>query len=550
MASIAICASVCVVLAGCHHPRTVALSGATAASGVTTIHVDVTRGRHRISPLIYGVAFATTQQIAALHVPSNRDGGNARTRYNWLQNCSNRAKDWYFESIQEDSKVPGASEDEFVKGSKAGGAQPILTVPALGWVAKVQPDGSKLASYSVAKYGSQQYTDNWMPDAGNGIRPDGSRVTGNDPNDANQPSSPAFERPWLQHLVSRWGSAKAGGVRYFLMDNEPGLWHDTHRDVHPDGASMAEVLRDVQEYGALVKSCDPKALVCGPEEWSYLGAIESGYDLLYNGNHRFGKYPDRRRWHGWLYYPWLLDQLRQTEDRTGQRLLDVLTVHYYPQGGEYGDDVSEEMQLRRNRSTRSLWDPKYVDETWVKDTIRLIPRLHEWTARYYPGTKIGITEYNWGAEKHINGATTEADVLGIFGREGLDMANYWTTPHEDTPVYNVFRLYRNYDGHRGSFGNIGVAASAPDPDRLSAFASVRQSDRAITVMVINKALRGSAAIEIALRHAAPKGVASVWQLTAGNRITRLPDEKLSGESLKGSVPAQSVTLFVLPPKGA
>ena len=41
---------------------------------------------------------------------------------------------------------------------------------------------------------------------------------------------------------------------------------------------------------------------------------------------------------------------------------------------------------------------------------------------YYPGTPIGITEYNWGAEDHINGATAQADILGIFGREGLDMA--------------------------------------------------------------------------------------------------------------------------------
>ena len=55
------------------------------------------------------------------------------------------------------------------------------------------------------------------------------------------------------------------------------------------------------------------------------------------------------------------------------------------------------------------------------DTVRLIPRVKEWVDQYYPGTKIGITEYNWGAEAHINGATSQADVLGIFGREGLDI---------------------------------------------------------------------------------------------------------------------------------
>jgi hypothetical protein len=35
---------------------------------------------------------------------------------------------------------------------------------------------------------------------------------------------------------------------------------------------------------------------------------------------------------------------------------------------------------------------------------------------FYPGTAIDITEYNWGAENHINGATTQADIYGIFGR--------------------------------------------------------------------------------------------------------------------------------------
>ena len=72
------------------------------------------------------------------------------------------------------------------------------------------------------------------------------------------------------------------------------------------------------------------------------------------------------------------------------------------------------MQQRRNRSTRSLGDPTYVDETWINDRVQLIPRLRTWAnTYYYPGTPIGITEYNWGAEDHINGATTRADIYGI-----------------------------------------------------------------------------------------------------------------------------------------
>ena len=96
---------------------------------------------------------------------------------------------------------------------------------------------------------------------------------------------------------------------------------------------------------------------------------------------------------------------------------------------------------------------------------------------YYPGTPIGITEYNWGAEAHINGATTQADILGIFGREGLDMAARWTTPDATTPTYKAMKMYRNYDGNKSTFGDTSVSAAVPNPDNVSAFAAQRSSRR-------------------------------------------------------------------------
>jgi len=64
----------------------------------------------------------------------------------------------------------------------------------------------------------------------------------------------------------------------------------------------------------------------------------------------------------------------------------------------------------------------------------LIPRMKSWVAANYPGTPIGVTEYNWGAENHINGATAQADILGIFGRENLDLATRWIRPDATTPT--------------------------------------------------------------------------------------------------------------------
>ncbi len=89
---------------------------------------------------------------------------------NWQLNAHNRAGDWYFQSLADASGTPGAEADNHVASSKSGDAEPILTVPMIGWVPKLGPGRARLTSYSIAKYGPQ--TDNdwqWFPDVGNGV---------------------------------------------------------------------------------------------------------------------------------------------------------------------------------------------------------------------------------------------------------------------------------------------------------------------------------------------------------------------------------------------
>jgi hypothetical protein len=529
--------------------RAARTEGAPAApAGTVRIAIDVSRDRHPIDPRIYGVAFASKEALEELNAPLNRNGGNATTCYNWKLNAANRANDWFFESIAEDPPVPGGSVDAFIGASRAGGAEPMLTIPTLGWVAKVGPNREKLCSFSQKKYGPQAANDaQYFPDAGNGIRKsDNQPITGNDPNDANVKVDPAFQQEWVKHLVGKWGAAGKGGVRYYFLDNEPSIWHSTHRDVQPHGLSLDELARKTIQYAAAIKAADRGAIVMGPEEWGWTGYLYSGADQEYGSKHGWSDLPDRKRHGGMEAMPWLLARLKEHQSATGGRLLDFFTLHIYPQGGEYGNDTSEAMQLRRNRSTRALWDPNYVDETWIKEKVRLIPRMKEWVRAHYPGTPIGITEYNWGAESHINGATAQADVLGIFGREGLDLANRWTTPESSTPTFKAMKLFRSYDGKNSGFGDTSVACTVPNPDELSAFAAHRSSDGALTVVVINKQPDRSAAITAGLAGFAPGGKAHAWQLTAANRIERLADVAVGGDVLRATVPSQSVTLFVLP----
>ncbi len=524
---------------------------AHAQNAAVTVNVDANANKHPISPYVYGVAFGSSAQLSDLNAPINRYGGNTSSRYNWQLNASNHANDFYFESIAENSVNPGEVGDTFISTSRSGNAQAMLTIPMLDWTAKVGSGRGKLASFSQAKYGAQTGNDwQWFPDAGNGVlKSNNQNIAGNDPNDANTPSTVAFQKSWVQHLTATWGLAASGGLKFYLLDNEPSIWQSTHRDVHPIGPTMDEMRQKMIDYSNMVKSVDPGAIVIGPEEWGWSGYFYSGYDQQYGAAHGWCCYPDRAAHANMDYMPWLLDQLHKYDVANGKRVLDVFSLHYYPQGGEFSDDVSTAMQQTRNRSTRSLWDPAYVDTTWINDKIYLIPRMKSWVATYYPGLKTAITEYNWGAEGHINGATTQADVDGIFGREGLDYAARWTTPDASTPTYKAMKLYRNYDGGKSGFGDTSVSASAPNPDNLSAFAATRSSDGALTVMVISKVLSGTTPVTVHLANFAAGSSAQAWQLASSNAIARLADVAVGSSNLTATLPAQSITLFVIPKTG-
>jgi hypothetical protein len=525
------------------------------SSGQAMVMVDAAANRHPISPYIYGVALGDESALKALNSPDNRIGGDSYSTYNWKVNTYNNGQDWFYESSPssfwpqaEVSMKPGERVDSIIAWGNAAGATTLVTVPINGWVAKVVDPNKSLWSFSVAKYGPQQKTDSpGRPDAGNGVRPDGALIVNNDPNDAEMPESIDMMRGWIEHLKSKWGTAAQGGVKFYILDNEPAIWQETHRDTHPLGAESKELLYDIIGYANMIKSEDPDAQIVAPEEFGWEGYFDSGADKQYRAAHGWpADSPDRTARGGMDNLPWLLMKLHEHDVQFGKRLLDYFTVHYYPSGADGGSDASPDVQLLRNRSTRSLWDPNYVDEGWIKKPVELIPRMKQWVARYYPGTKIGITEYNFGAENSIGGATAEADALGIFGREGLDLATRWMTPDPSSPTFNSMRMYRNYDGKDSAFGDESVSDTVADPDNLSSFAAVRHSDGAMTVMVINKNLNASPIVSVSISHFAAGRNAQVWQLTSANKIARLPDLFVSSGLIQTTVPAQSVTLFVVP----
>lgn len=515
---------------------------ADAQNPAVTVVVDAQANRLPINPGVYGINGGDATTLPLLNAPVNRYGGDNASRYNWQLNGDNRAWDGYFESRPDTSAVAGERGDTIISTSKAAGAQAMITIPMIGWVATFGSNRTPLASFSIGKYGPQTGYDPTMTDAGNGILQSTGQYVVNNPADADVQANSSFQQQWVQHLVSTWGGASAGGLKYYILDNEPSLWYLTHRDVHPTGAMMKEVLNDILDYSGKIKSVDPTALVVGPEECSF---TLSGYDQQYGMLHGWSNLPDSAANGNAQYLPWLLQQLKQNNVAGGLPPIDVFSVHYYPSRAELSSDVSTATQLLRNQSTRALWDPNYLPNGWYTPPS-VIPQTVSWVnSYYYSGTPVALTEYSWGGDASINGATAQADVLGIFGQQGLAFAARWP-PDPSTPTFKAMQMYRNYDGANSTFGDVSVSATAPNPDNLSAFAAQRTSDNALTVIVINKYLSGTTPLTLNLNNYVPLGPVQTFQLTSANVISRLPDSTIPGTALRVTLPPQSITLFVIP----
>ncbi|MEW9533142.1 glycoside hydrolase family 44 protein [Microbispora sp. NPDC049125] len=531
---------------------------ALAADG-PQLTVDSTAGRHPISPYIYGMNFADEALAEELALPVRRWGGNATTRYNYLYDTSNRASDWFFENIAETNDDPsqlpdGSTVDKFVEQDRRTDTQTVLTVPLIGWVPKGR-DAS--CGFSVAKYGPQQQTDQWRPDCGNGIRTDGTRITGNDPHDTSVEAGPEYVRDWLGHLTGKFGTAAKGGVRFYDLDNEPDIWHGTHRDVHPEGASSVELRDRGYLIGAAIKEADPGAKTLGPVGWGWSSWDYSGLDQETCGRTNcWSDPPDKAVRGGLPFAAWYLRQMKAYQDQHDLRVLDYFDMHFYPQAsgvafGRGGDPATDALRLR---STRALWDPTYTDESWINTPVRLVPRMKDLVAAEYPGTGTAITEYNWGALDHINGALTQADILGIFGREGLDLATLWSPPSASQPGAYAFRMYLNYDGDGGRFGDVAVSGVSADQGKLSVYGAERSADGALTVMVVNKS--GTELTSPVTIKGRSGGAAEVYRYGAASlsEIVHAPGQPITRTGSDGTFthtfPADSITLFVIPEAAA
>jgi len=509
-----------------------------------TVAVAVSPGAdlRPVNPWIFGVSFGSAAGAAALPWPLDRWGGNATTRYSWEHDIANRGDDWFFYNIEYAHPDPpslpaGSAADRFVAAARAAGSEPLLTVPLIGWT---PIDRTRRWGFSVARYGPQSATEctatgyaPWcQPDAGNGVRPDDTFVTGNDPHDTSREIGPGFVTGWLTHLASRPG----GPVRLIALDNEPMLWNSTHRDVHPEPVTYDELWERTLTYATAIRAHDPQAILFGPDLWGWCAYFHSAADDCSPG-------ADQAAHGGMEFLPWYLSQVRAHELAHGVRLVDLVAVHYYPQA-EYAalsDDESPAVAARRLRSLKGLYDPAYVDESWIHEPVYLLPRLRAWIDTYLPGAGIAITEYNWGGDDGPSSALAHAEALAIFAREGVTAANRWVAPTAGSRVEDAFRLYLDYDGLGSRIAGDAVRALSADVDAVGAYA-IRQG-RTLFLLLFQK---GTEACDAAVTVGTGlDGPGALWRFTPTARLAAAGEVPTGPDGFTLALPPRSATLVRL-----
>ncbi len=171
--------------------------------------------------------------------------------------------------------------------------------------------------------------------------------------------------------------------------------------------------------------------------------------------------------------------------------------------------------------------------------IDLLPTLFALIDEHDPGVKLSFSEWNYGGGDDVSGALAAADVLGVFGREGVFAATFFPLRGGEPFSHAGIRVFTNYDGAGASFGATSVQADTSDLERVTVYAS----DDPLVIVAVNKSASAlTAGLTVAgpplatLRRFVLDGAAPA--IGAGDAV-----QAAATNAFLVTLPASSVTVF-------
>ncbi|HEX9062332.1 MAG TPA: glycoside hydrolase family 44 protein, partial [Clostridia bacterium] len=514
-----------------------------ASPDTVNVSIDTSAEKTPISPYIYGENF---DDLSGAAVTARRQGGNRMTGYNWENNASNAGSDYLNNSDNymvsslpaSQQSIPGIAVTNFVDSSISKGIPySLVTLQMAGYVAK-----DMNGPVSAAETAPSARWAEVKPAKGSAFssKPD---LTDNY----------VYMDEYVNYLVSKYGKASTNsGIKGYSLDNEPALWPNTHSKIHPDKTTCEELVNKSTALSSAVKNVDPDAEIFGPALYGYAAYLTlqdapdwSTYKNSYDN----------------VFINYFLDQMKKKSETAGKRLLDVLDVHWYPeaQGGNIricneNDGTNIDCNKARIQAPRTLWDKTYKENSWLSGSsyLPLLPKLNDSISKYYPGTKLAITEYYYGGSNHISGGIAEADVLGLYGKNNVYLATLWGSCSSTSYIDSGVNIYRNYDGKKSTYGDTSVKAVTSDNENSSVYSSYDSKDPSkLHIIMINKNYDNPVTVNFSIADSKKYTSGRAWAFDrSGSAITeRAAVTGINNNTFSYTLPALSVYHIVLDSSG-
>jgi hypothetical protein len=253
--------------------------------------------------------------------------------------------------------------------------------------------------------------------------------------------------------------------------------------------------------------------------------------------------------------------MNKAGETAGQRLLDVLDIHFYTEAkgacgqrscNHYDNDACIQARLD---SVRALYDPDYMENSWIADTgaqfFPLLPNVQQSIDEYYPGTKIAFGEYNFGGGDHISGAVAQTDMYGIFAEHGVYFSTLWAFENNEYQL-SALNMFTNYDGKGSGFGDTLVQSDNTNPN-ISVYSSVDESDEnTVKIIITNRSIHDQTPIKLNISSDNGKRyeTADVFALYGDSYGIRAlsPVENITENAFEYTLEPLSVTEFIVKTK--